>query len=193
MKPKLEEKGEMPDCRRSWRGWLLLAGAFVLLVSGCSRKLPQEVTDVNQAMSQTKDGCAGIYAADRLGRVQSDVDAMNQLADAKKYRKARNSAEPILPQIEELASESERAKGTAKANADAAVAKLAAAVDKARDAEASTHAAGPFGEAEGKLSEARRLAGDPCRYRDAVAVASGRRSLPLPRRRRGGRRRDRRG
>lgn len=144
---------------------------LVVLTVGCARKMPQEVIDVNRGLGEAKDACAGVYAADDLQAVQGDVDAMNDLADAKKYRKARKAAEPILPDVNSLNTAAEAGRAEAKAEADSAIEAAKAALAKATEAEAPTLVASAFGQAETKLDEAVDLYKDPCKYGEATAAA----------------------
>ena len=54
---------------------LMIRSIVVILVlftlaTGCARKMPQEVIDVNRGLGQAKDACAGVYAADDLRSMQ---------------------------------------------------------------------------------------------------------------------------
>ncbi len=153
--------------------WSLFAVAALLTLSaGCARTMPQEVTDVNRAMGQAKDACAGVYAADDLQAVQSDVDSMNALADDGKYRKARKAAEPIMPDVSALKTAADQSKDKAKAEAEAAMKAAMDAMSKAETAEAPELVAKAFGEAEAKMAEAKQLFENPCKYREATAAAN---------------------
>lgn len=149
---------------------LVVAG---LAAVGCSRQVPEEVNDVNRRLAQAKDECAGVYATDALDRVQEDVDAMNALADSKKYKKARTSAEPLQSDVAALQGDATAARAAAKKAAQSAVDGLATAVKEAADAGAATHAAAEFGTAESALADARAKMKDPCAYREAERVAAG--------------------
>lgn len=140
---------------------------------GCSRQVPEEVNDVNRRLAQAKDDCAGVYAADALADVQSDADAMNGLADAKKYKKARKSAEPLAPAVDALQKTAAGSRDAAKSAAQSAVDKLADAVKAAGDEGAATHAAADFGTAEAALADSRSKMNDPCAYLEARSVAEG--------------------
>jgi nucleoid-associated protein YgaU len=155
---------------------LMIRSIMVILVlgvlaTGCARKMPQEVIDVNRGLGQAKDACAGVYAADDLQAMQGEVDSMNQLADAKKYRKASKAAVPILPGISDLNGAVEAARAAAKAEAEAALAAADTALSGASEAEAPTLVGSAYGQAEAKLAEARRLSEDPCKYGAATAAA----------------------
>jgi hypothetical protein len=168
----LEEEGVMrTNTVLMLRSIVVLMVLFVLTV-GCARKMPQEVIDVNRGLGEAKDACAGVYAADDLRAVQGDVDAMNDLADAKKYRKARKAAEPILPEVNSLNATAEAGRSEAKADAESALEAAKAALAKATEAEAPTLVSSAFGQAETKLDEARDLYQDPCKYGEAEAAAN---------------------
>ena len=104
------------------RGFFLLSMivlvAVLLVVTGCSKKTPQEVIDVNQALAQAKDDCASVYAADDLGQVQDRVDSMNSLVDEKKMGKAKKEAKPLGPEIDTIGAEAMAAKDAAKIEAN---------------------------------------------------------------------------
>lgn len=144
---------------------------LVALATGCARKMPQEVIDVNRGLGQAKDACASVYAADDLSAIQGEVDSMNQLADAKKYRKAAKAAEPILPGIGDLEAAADAGRADAKAEAEAALEAAGTALAGAAEAEAPALVGSAYGEAEAKVTEARQLFMDPCKYAEATATA----------------------
>jgi len=141
------------------------------LATGCARKMPQQVIDVNRGLGQAKDACASVYAVDDLRSIQGEVDSMNQLADAKKYRKALKAAEPILPGIGDLKAAADTARADARAEAEAALDTAKNALGAATEAEAPALVGSAFGEAEAKLAEAQQLFEDPCKYAEATAAA----------------------
>ncbi len=150
------------------------AGACVLLplvIGGCARQTPQEVADLNRALSGAKDDCAGVYAPDKLGEVEAQVGAVNDLADARKFRKARKQARSVQPSVEELRRAAAQARDAARASAQRALDQARATVAEADRLEAATYAASEYQAAKGKLAEAERAFADPCRYRDAEALA----------------------
>lgn len=150
---------------------LLMLAAIAVVATGCAKTMPQEVIDVNRTLGEAKDACASVYAANDLEAVQGDVDAMNELADAKKYKKARKAAEPILPEVSQLSSTAASAREKAKAAAEESMAAAKAALAQAREAEAPTLVAAAWGQAEAKLDEAGRLYQDPCKYAEAKSAA----------------------
>jgi len=150
---------------------LLMLVALAAVATGCAKTMPQEVIDVNRTLGEAKDACASVYATDDLAAVQGDVDAMNELADAKKYKKARKAAEPILPDVSQLSSTAAGAREEAKAAADKSLTAAKAALEEARKAEAETLVASAWGQAKSKLDEAHKLYQDPCKYREAKAAA----------------------
>jgi nucleoid-associated protein YgaU len=147
---------------------VLVAG---LVAVGCAKQLPQQVTDVNTALGQAKDACAGVYAADDLQQVQGRVDAMNDLADEKKYKKARKAAEPLLPEVDGLKSAAASAKAEAKSEAESAVKAAQSKLAAADSAQAASLAGGTYGQAKSKLDSARTSLSDPCKYGEATALA----------------------
>ncbi len=148
-----------------------LLGALVLL-SGCARRPPREVVEVNLAMVRVKEGCASVYAPADLDAVQRRVDEMNRLADARRYRMARRESTPILPEIQALGAKAREAKDGAKAEAEAALARAAAALSRAAEASGDDAPAGPeWDDARSKLEDARRKVADPCAYPLARALA----------------------
>ncbi len=149
----------------------VLVCATTLLAAGCCRKTPESVVDVNKALGEAKDRCATVYAASDLAGVQSRVADMNRLADARKCRKARRAAVPLLPEVQALKSKAEDARAGARAESDAALARADAAVAAARGAEAGRYAASDLAAANAHLEEARRKATDPCAYPQAQALA----------------------
>jgi len=148
--------------------WLVLTLA---LATGCAKKTPQQVTDVNRALAQAKDNCASVYATDALGQVQGKVDAMNGLVNEKKMKKARKAAEPLAAEVTSLDQQAQAARDRAKADAEAAVAAAEAALDQARQAEAATYNASGMSQAESKLAEAASAMKDPCKYSTAKSLA----------------------
>jgi nucleoid-associated protein YgaU len=167
----LKEEEMMLGNRGRIVGSTQLLFMLVVVLAGCAGTLPQEVTDVNRALSEAKDACAGVYAPGDLDGVQGKVDSMNALADDKKYKKARKAAEPILPEVNDLQSTAAQARESAKAEAESALEAAGAALDEARGAQAETYVATAYGKASSKLDEARRLSEDPCKYREAKAAA----------------------
>jgi len=149
--------------------WLALA--LVLVATGCSKKTPQQVIDVNRELAQAKDDCASVYATDQLGTIQGRVDEMNAQVDAKKMKKARKAAEPLLSDVQSLDQQAQQARERAKADAEAALKSAQAAVEQARQAEAETYNAAGFGQAQNKLTEASAAMKDPCKYLDAKRLA----------------------
>ena len=155
---------------------MILRLALILLVvavvaNRCSKKLPQQVTDVNSALGAAKDACATVYATDELANVQDDVDAMNALADEKKMRKARKAAEPIVPELDQLTRDAEAGRAAAQKDAEASLAKAKAALGEAHKAEAPKYVASSYTQAKAKADEANKLMGDPCKYKEAKAAA----------------------
>jgi len=150
---------------------MLLLTVLLLVATGCSKKTPQQVIDVNQAMAQAKDNCAGVYAADYLQSLQGDVDEMNALVDDKKMKKAAKEAEETMPQVQGLDKQAQEARDKAKTDAEAAIKKAEQALDGARQAEAPTLNASGFKQAESKLGEAKNAMRDPCKYYDAKKLA----------------------
>jgi len=150
---------------------LLFAAIVVLVFTGCSKKFPQQVTDVNTALAQAKDSCATVYAKSELGAVQSDVDGMNALADDQKYKKARKAAEPLLPEVQSVETQATKNRAMAKKSAEGALAGADGMFAKARQAEASKYASAEQRAADAKLAEAKTAFNDPCRYGEAEALA----------------------
>jgi nucleoid-associated protein YgaU len=148
-----------------------LAVALALVATGCAKKLPQQVTDVNRALAQAKDNCASVYAADALGQVQGKVDAMNGLADEKKMKKARKAAEPLAAEVASVDQQAQQARDRAKADAEAALKAAETAMEQARQAETATYNASGMSQAEGKLAEATAAMKDPCKYASAKTLA----------------------
>ena len=149
--------------------WLALT--LALVATGCSKKTPQQVTDVNRALAQAKDNCASVYAADGLGPIQGKVDEMNGLVDAKKMKKARKAAEPLAAEVASLDQQAQQARERAKADAEAALKQAEAAVEQARQAEAATYNASGMQQVESKLAEAASAMKDPCNYATAKSLA----------------------
>jgi len=152
--------------RSSW-----IAVAVLLATTGCAKKTPQQVIDVNRALAQAKDNCAGVYASEELGSLQGRVDEMNTYVDDKKMKKARKSAVPLLPEVQSLEQQSQQARERAKADAEAALRSAEAALEQARQAEAATYNAAGFRQAESKLAEAAGAMKDPCKYLAAKSLA----------------------
>ena len=151
--------------------WSWVALTLVLVVSGCAKKTPQQVIDVNQALAKAKDDCATVYAADGLGGLQGRVDEMNNYVDQKKMKKARKSAVPLLPEVQQLGQQAQASREQAKADAEAALKSAEAALEQARQAETARYNATGFGQAETKLAEAAGAMKDPCRYASAKTLA----------------------
>jgi len=143
-----------------------------MLSVGCSKKMPQEVTDVNRALGQAKDACATVYAADDLKSIQADVDGMNALADEKKYKKAKKQAIPLMPRIDGLETKAGEERSSSKSSADSAIGNAQTALDGAKKAEAETYAASQYKDASAKLAQAKSAASDPCKYPEAAALAN---------------------
>jgi len=167
----LEEEMKM----RGYRGldvrMVLVLAVIALIATGCCKKTPQEVTDVNRALGEAKDACAGVYASDDLQDVEGRVGEMNSLNDAKKCKKAKKAAQPLMPEIEQLKSSAATSRDSAKSEAEAAIAKAKQALDKAREADAPTLVASAYDQAEAKRVEAEKMLADPCKYKDAKATA----------------------
>lgn len=157
---------------RTWWQMALVLGVVLLLTVGCSKKVPQEVTDVNQALNQAKDACASVYAADDLAAVQSDADSMNAWVDQKKMKKAKKEAIPLQPKVDALSDTAASNKAAAEKAAAQAIADAEAAVKKAHAADAPKLAANEHKVADAKLAEAKAAAGDPCKYKDAAKLAA---------------------
>jgi hypothetical protein len=151
--------------------WVLLFAVVAMMATGCSKTLPQSVADVNRTLGEAKDACATVYAADELNSVQGEVNSMNELADAKKYKKAGKAAEPLLPRVEQLADAAADNREAARKDAEASMAKAKAAMEDARKAEAPTLVASAYNQAKTKSDEAARLFSDPCKYNEAKAAA----------------------
>jgi nucleoid-associated protein YgaU len=153
--------------------WTLVLAAVLVasVLTGCARKPPQEIADLNRAFGQAKDACAAVYAADELAALQDSVASVNRLADDRKYRQARRDAQAVQPRVQELIQTSEQAKAAAKPEADAAIAAASGKLDEARAAEAETYASADYAAARAKLEEARRAAADPCGYLQAKQLA----------------------
>ncbi|HXV75518.1 MAG TPA: DUF4398 domain-containing protein [Candidatus Polarisedimenticolaceae bacterium] len=152
--------------RSSWFVALLL-----LVATGCSKKTPQQVIDVNQALAAAKDDCATVYATNDLNAIQQRVDGMNALVDDKKMGKAKKEAVPLLPEVEQLGQTAEASRAHAKTAADSAIAAATKAVQEARDAETATYNPDGFRQAESKLNQATAAMNDPCRYNEAKQLA----------------------
>ena len=155
-----------PDVRT-----ILMLMALAVVATGCAKTMPQEVHDVNRTLGEAKDACASVYAADDLAAVQGDVDGMNELADAKKYKKARKAALPIQPDVDQLADAAASARDAAQADAEASLAAAKAALDEAHTAEAATLVPSAWQQAKTKAAEAKELYADPCKYAEAKAAA----------------------
>jgi len=166
-----EEEMEMSENRGPEVRTILMLAALALAATGCAKTMPQEVIDVNRTLGEAKDACASVYAAGDLEAVQGDVDAMNELADAKKYKKARKAALPIQPDVDQLADAAASSREAAKADAEASVAAAKAALDEAHSAEAATLVPSAWDQAKAKMAEAKELHADPCKYAEAKAAA----------------------
>lgn len=150
---------------------VIVMAVMLLLVTGCSKKTPQQVIDVNAAMARAKDNGAAVYAPGETKALQGEVDQMNGLVDEKKMKKAKKAAEPLLPKVEDLDSKTLEARAKAKADAEAAIKEATAAVAGAREAEAATYNAAGLKQAEGKLAEAKASMNDPLKYLEAKKLA----------------------
>ena len=151
--------------------WSWVALTLVLVATGCAKKTPQQVIDVNQALAKAKDDCATVYAADSLGGLQGRVDEMNNYVDQKKMKKARKSATPLLPEVQQLGQQAQASREKAKADAEAALKSAEAALEQARQAETAKYNATGFRQAEAKLAEAAGAMKDPCKYSTAKTLA----------------------
>ena len=94
---------------------VIVVAVMLLLVTGCSKKTPQQVIDVNAAMARAKDNGAAVYVPDATKSLQGEVDQMNGLVDEKKMKKARQAAEPLLLKVEDLDKQAMDARAKAKA------------------------------------------------------------------------------
>lgn len=150
---------------------MIVIAVLLLMATGCSKKTPQQVIDVNQALAQAKDDCASVYATDDLSSVQGRVDNMNALVDDKKMGKAKKEAKPLTPDIETLSQQAQTARDRAKIEATNAIKAAGTAVQEARDAETATYNAAGFNQAESKLKQANAAMNDPCRYGEAKQLA----------------------
>ncbi len=150
---------------------ILVVTALLLVITGCAKKTPQQVIDVNQALAQAKDNCAGVYAASDLQSVQGNVDGMNALVDDKKMKKARKQADTLLPTVQNLDQQAQDARAKAKTDAEAAIKDATAALDRAKQAEAQTYNASGFNQAQSKLAQAQGAMNDPCKYLEAKELA----------------------
>jgi len=150
---------------------VVVMAVMMLLITGCSKKTPQQVIDVNAAMARAKDNCATVYAASETKSLQGEVDQMNGLVDEKKMKKARKAAEPLQPKVESLDKSAQDARAKAKADAEAAMKTAAAAVEQARQAEAAKFNAAGLKQSEAKLAEAKKSMSDPCKYLEAKKLA----------------------
>lgn len=150
---------------------VVVMAVMLLLVTGCSKKTPQQVIDVNAAMARAKDNCATVYAPNETTSLQGEVDQMNGLVDEKKMKKARKEADPLLPKVEDLDKTAQDARAKAKADAEAALKAAAGAVAQAQEAEAAKYNAAGLKQSEGKLAEAKASMSDPCKYLEAKKLA----------------------
>lgn len=150
---------------------VVVIAVMLLLVTGCSKKTPQQVIDVNAAMARAKDNCATVYAPGETQALQGEVDQMNGLVDEKKMKKAGKAADPLMPKVEALDEKALEARAEAKADAEASIKKAAEAVAQAQQAEAAKYNAAGLSQAEGKLAEAKGSMSDPCDYLEAKRLA----------------------
>jgi nucleoid-associated protein YgaU len=158
--------------RNRGRWWTLTVACAAMLVTGCAKdKALQQVEALNRALGQAKDACASVYAADTLAVVQGNVDEANQLKDRGKYRKALNKADATMPDVGDLRSKAAEARDKAKADAEQAIQEAETAMAEADKAEAAKYAKSYYDPAQAKLAEARKLAQDPCKFREAAAAA----------------------
>jgi len=153
------------------RGSAVVLAAVSLLSVGCARTIPQEVTDVNQALGNAKDACASVYAPDQLSGVQGSVDTMNGLADDKKYKKARKEAEPLLPMVNDVTEAAKASKAEARGDAESAISAAKAKISAAEREGAGQHASSELGTAKSKAADADKAFADPCKYGDASRLA----------------------
>ncbi len=158
------------------RSRIVMAVGILVLAAGCASRPPQGVTDLNRMWDRTRDGCASVYLQNRVRTLEPDVQAMNALVADEKYRKAGEQAETLLPRVESLGTEAERAKAAAKKEADAAIAEASDALAAAGKAEAETYAASEYRKARSTLDRAKNELKDPCGYlraRDLAREAAG--------------------
>jgi len=150
---------------------VIVTVVMLLLVTGCSKKTPQQVIDVNAAMARAKDNGASVYVPAATTALQGEVDQMNGLVDEKKMKAARKAADPLLPKVEDLDKQAMDARAKAKADAEAAIKRASAAVGQAKEAEAAKYNAAGLKQAEGKLAEAKASMSDPMKYLVAKKLA----------------------
>lgn len=146
--------------------------AVALVAAGCSKKTPQEVTDLNSALGDAKDACATVYAADDLATVQTDVDMINGLVGDKKMRKAKKSAVAAMPAVADLEQTAEAERAAAKSEAEAAFAKAAGTLEEAAELDAEDLVPEAFAASAARLAEAEEMMQDPCLYPDAMLAAA---------------------
>jgi len=150
---------------------VIVMAVMLLLVTGCSKKTPQQVIDVNAAMARAKDNCATVYAPGETQALQGEVDQMNGLVDEQKMKKAKKAADPLLPKVGGLDQTAQENRAKAKSAAEAAMKTAADAVAQAKQAEAAKYNAAGLTQAEGKLAEAKSGMSDPCAYLAAKKLA----------------------
>jgi hypothetical protein len=141
----------------------LVAGlALVLPVSGCCRKPPQEIVEINLALGRAKEACAAVHAPDDLAAIGRRVDEANRLADGGKCRRAREAAAPMIPEVSAFAALVEARRESARAAAEEALAKAEAALARARATGGGPASPADLLAAERALATALRIRTDPC-------------------------------
>ena len=148
---------------------ILIGGTIA--ITGCARNIPDEITQLNRDWQNARKDCASVYAEDTVRSLQSQMDSMNQLADDKKYGKAKRDAVALQGPVEEMKEVAGRSREEAERRASGAIDKATQAIDAARQVEAGTYAESEFRSAQMKLGQARRMLKDPCKYPEALQLA----------------------
>jgi hypothetical protein len=141
---------------------LVAGAALVPIVLGCCRKAPQGVVEVNLALGRAKSACATLYAPEGLAAIERRITEVNRLADQGKCRRAREAADPVLPEVVEFAALVEARRDVAGVEADEALAAAQSALQRAKAAPEAPGEPGRYGAAERTLAAALRMRADPC-------------------------------
>ena len=150
---------------------LVAAALLVPVVSGCCRRPPQGIVEVNLALSRAKDACAVVYAPDNLAAIERRVDEINRLADARKCRRARAAAQPMMRDVLAFADLVELRRDLARVDAEDALAGAEAALTRARAVRNGGDPSAELAAAERALAVARSMRGDACAYPTVAGLA----------------------
>ncbi|MDX1762819.1 MAG: LysM domain-containing protein [bacterium] len=147
---------------------------LLVFLTGCASFPRQEISDAWILVEAAKDSCAKVYMPEELEEATVKLDAI-EAGSQKPNRKSKKELTAMALEVQALAkgmvNDAARTKKELHSQVQEKMVVAIQKIHEAEEAEANRYGRQDYRDAIFRLSEARELAGDECRYREALVKA----------------------